>query len=641
MIAYETVTASGGLNNRLLVRRFAPSGACLGGPVTAGNAVTHARHLNASLGINANGDARLNWQLLAGGTCSLLSGPDQFVASFSFLDFAAPAAQTPPFCVGLAGGGDEEPSVGVSDLGWVQAWMRIDARAASNPSGLMVQVSGGAAGQLVPCTPPEFNPPPYCHYQWQPCVAVDADGRFCVAYAVAESSEALPPFDIALVQFDPGGVSVGSANPVNQETSPFSRDDLSPAAAMRGESIVVAWSAGRPFACATGGPYRVFARQYRWQATGPVAVSPAFIVNNHEIADVSPPSEAHPTVSIHATGQTSRHLIAWNAIRPGDGQDREVRASYFDFATSQPLGDEFRLHRTDELTEAASGERHRALAGSAQHALGFAQDGSAIATWSASLVPSAAQVWFTRLPPDAPRQSCCGTGCCRGDFDGNGLINGEDIQYFNKIYINRDWFTDPWASDCVGFAAYYPAKCSIDIDGNCMIDAGDVSAFVCLLLWDPPNYYRCTSCDMTCPGGQGTATAHHGEPVEPSSDLASRLALWDCNDNGAPDGRDIAAGVSADCNANGRPDECDLAFDPRTLDCNENGVPDECETMADGSPLVCPSFVAAAASTLLDPEPAQVAFGAWLASFDERGLRPWEFGYRVKIELTRLGLRYR
>ncbi len=53
----------------------------------------------------------------------------------------------------------------------------------------------------------------------------------------------------------------------------------------------------------------------------------------------------------------------------------------------------------------------------------------------------------------------------------------------------------------------------------------------------------------------------------------------DCNENGIPDGEDIAAGISEDCNDNGVPDECEE-------DCNESGIPDDCD-IADGTSLDC------------------------------------------------------
>ena len=66
----------------------------------------------------------------------------------------------------------------------------------------------------------------------------------------------------------------------------------------------------------------------------------------------------------------------------------------------------------------------------------------------------------------------------------------------------------------------------------------------------------------------------------------------DCNGNGVPDACDLdcgtgdcashplGCGTSADCNGNWIPDECDLA-DGTSADCQPNGVPDECD-IADG-----------------------------------------------------------
>jgi hypothetical protein len=50
----------------------------------------------------------------------------------------------------------------------------------------------------------------------------------------------------------------------------------------------------------------------------------------------------------------------------------------------------------------------------------------------------------------------------------------------------------------------------------------------------------------------------------------------DCNNNGVDDADDIASGFSEDCNVNGVPDDCDLAGETSS-DANSNGVPDECE----------------------------------------------------------------
>ena len=65
--------------------------------------------------------------------------------------------------------------------------------------------------------------------------------------------------------------------------------------------------------------------------------------------------------------------------------------------------------------------------------------------------------------------------------------------------------------------------------------------------------------------------------------LTVTAAACDCNNNGVPDGEDIASGFSADCNTNGVPDECDIS-EGRSLDCNTNAVPDECDLASGVSP---------------------------------------------------------
>jgi len=54
-------------------------------------------------------------------------------------------------------------------------------------------------------------------------------------------------------------------------------------------------------------------------------------------------------------------------------------------------------------------------------------------------------------------------------------------------------------------------------------------------------------------------------------------AAPDCNNNGMPDGLDIAVGTSLDCNGDCIPDECET-------DCNSNGIPDECDLLFGGLP---------------------------------------------------------
>jgi hypothetical protein len=76
--------------------------------------------------------------------------------------------------------------------------------------------------------------------------------------------------------------------------------------------------------------------------------------------------------------------------------------------------------------------------------------------------------------------------------------------------------------------------------------------------------------------------------------LAYSKCVDDCNQNGVPDGIDIAAATSQDCNGNSVPDECDIASG-ESEDQNSNLVPDECESSpgspyctGDGSGTACP-----------------------------------------------------
>jgi hypothetical protein len=88
--------------------------------------------------------------------------------------------------------------------------------------------------------------------------------------------------------------------------------------------------------------------------------------------------------------------------------------------------------------------------------------------------------------------------------------------------------------------------------------------------------------------------------LQSASSLDSTVAWYenegdDCNGNGAPDGCDIAGGVSADCDGNAVPDECapdcngngvadgcDITGGPSD-DCDADGVPDECEPDCNGN----------------------------------------------------------
>jgi hypothetical protein len=74
---------------------------------------------------------------------------------------------------------------------------------------------------------------------------------------------------------------------------------------------------------------------------------------------------------------------------------------------------------------------------------------------------------------------------------------------------------------------------------------------------------------------QNTSQDCDGNGIPDECDL-SQGAAQDCNSNGVPDQCDLSAGTSVDCNANGTPDECDLSSGA-SADCNADGIPDECQ----------------------------------------------------------------
>ncbi len=77
-------------------------------------------------------------------------------------------------------------------------------------------------------------------------------------------------------------------------------------------------------------------------------------------------------------------------------------------------------------------------------------------------------------------------------------------------------------------------------------------------------------------------TPDTGGGTPPVVDMGAYEFFLDCNNNAAPDDRDVSAGTSLDCNTNGIPDECELEDN----DCNTNGVPDDCEPDFDGDGLI-------------------------------------------------------
>jgi len=137
----------------------------------------------------------------------------------------------------------------------------------------------------------------------------------------------------------------------------------------------------------------------------------------------------------------------------------------------------------------------------------------------------------------------------RGDLNGDGDVNGLDIQPFTLCAVMES--AAEIACLCGDFSGPTGAP-----DG--VTNRYDIPCFIELLLTG----------SNSCSG-----------PVLCGSEL---LSITDCNDNDIPDANDIAFGTSLDCNKNGVPDECDLA-DETSTDVNSNDVPDDCEPDCNGN----------------------------------------------------------
>ncbi|MEE8170715.1 MAG: hypothetical protein V3T70_09215, partial [Phycisphaerae bacterium] len=254
--------------------------------------------------------------------------------------------------------------------------------------------------------------------------------------------------------------------------------------------------------------------------------------------------DANPTVAIlKATASTDpahigRFVCTWN-VREVSGDGHEIRARYF-AGNGIPRGPEFRVHQATFPTSSAD-EDLPSLAQSAQHTLAYAGNNAAVISWdlTAGTTHTTPNVYFTLLPTDHAEILCGQLNCLRGDTNGDGLIDGDDIQDFVDAMVGPQSFDDPNA--CAFEAPDANIICRFDINADCDVNLDDLPLFVVLLL---------------------------GGTVEAANN--------DCNVNGTPDAVDVLANPSIDCNVNFIPDTCDLAGGT-SVDVNTNGVLDECD----------------------------------------------------------------
>jgi hypothetical protein len=143
------------------------------------------------------------------------------------------------------------------------------------------------------------------------------------------------------------------------------------------------------------------------------------------------------------------------------------------------------------------------------------------------------------------RRLCEPGQCARGDGNGDGNVDGLDIQ--------------PLVNCLIGSSPICDCPCyDMNLDGIVTVQS-DVPCFVNVLL-------GASGCVVGC-------------------EQTGFLREQDCNENGTSDSVDITNGTSQDCNHNFIPDECDIANcgdpnDPNNLWCQDvdsNGIPDGCE----------------------------------------------------------------
>ncbi len=146
---------------------------------------------------------------------------------------------------------------------------------------------------------------------------------------------------------------------------------------------------------------------------------------------------------------------------------------------------------------------------------------------------------------------------CPGDVNGDGSINGLDIQCFMNCALGGD------ITNCT-------CSCA-DLNHDCIVDTGDLDLFIDRLL-----NWTGACAELLAEDCNENSKPDYLEYVN-----SSEPATDDCNGNTTLDECDIAAGTSQDCQPNGVPDECDIAAGT-SPDGNSNGIPDECDMACRG-----------------------------------------------------------
>jgi hypothetical protein len=569
--AYESSNFISG-RNTLFVARFNADGGCLceGGDFCPAQVTTtqSAKYRHPSLAIQKVGDPvfRLVWQGERSPATISNRGGKLYALDYRLLEspFQPPRGTIPPVSDLIY----TVPSTGISDGGvcadsWLLGVVPVAVETVSTDLGLVndADCSAISFNYILTCTGAS---PSFC-YGWQPTVSMRRD-EFTTAWNHAETDEEEPFFDIVIREYSSAAAPIGSTVTVNQPISTEDTTEASVATAIQGDDIVAVWVGSWPDNCPQR--LRVYARRLRWNATTePSFVGDQFIVDSDPNFTLPNLVEANPTVAISPGG--NEFVVAWVVT---GSNSREVHAQFFRFDGDcvRPLGREFRVNQDTSATAD--------LGDSAQHTCQYAPNGSVVFVWTRGTTLTTPIVHFTILPPGFADVQEAAAPCLKGDCNGDGLINGLDIQPFVERLLG---VPNPVTFDCHSIVD----NCPFDMNNDGVVSAADIPPFICLLLALPGNCAGGPACFATL------ETDCNSNGVEDVVDLYQRSS-GDCNTNGIPDECDIAAETSADANTNGIPDECEVPkhdcntngiedetdiAEQTSADCNTNGFPDECE----------------------------------------------------------------
>ncbi len=354
-IAWERAISNG---NHIYLRRFNAAGTPLAAAFTLTDQVNNDHeHIEPSIDVSAGGNLYVGW---AGRNPSLVT-----IISFSrrglLREFDFDQTTYVPTGASSDSLGEEMISVGASDeMSFPRAvtWSRT-TETMTIVNGLKYVVDFATTGTIRDCDSTTTGDLCWID-RWQSNIAMQADGTFVVAWAEAETPDAITSsFNIHLQAFDEDGTLIGGEVLVNNpadETTDATQE--SPAIAIdEAGNIVVAWVGPNLDGCSTSPLFHIFARRLFWDGSStPVFVDLPFQVDQPD-ADFPPVNvvDANPAVALAQSTDSDicgRFIIAWNGRNTSLTPSRtEVRAQYFN-AGGLPIAREFRINQasTDTVT---------------------------------------------------------------------------------------------------------------------------------------------------------------------------------------------------------------------------------------------------------------------------------------------------